>query len=136
MKQRATLILFSAVLLMVLAACAPGSVVQVGTPAPNTAAVTTPAPGGQVEVPGITIQVYAPGPNPLINTPDYHGTPGGFWRGVWHGIISPITLIASFVTKQNVQMYEVHNNGVIYNLGFFLGILVMPAVFGVLFGRR
>ncbi len=132
LKAKVSLILFSAVLMLVLAACAPNSVVQVdNTPVPGT-----PAPSGQIEVPGLKIQVYAPGPNPLLNTPDYHGTPAGFWRGLWHGVISPITLIASFVTKQNVQMYEVHNNGSLYNLGFFLGILIMPAVFGLLLGRR
>jgi len=135
MKRKATIVLFSAVLLTVLSACAPGTVVQVGTPSSN-GQTGTPAPGGQVKVPGITIQVYAPGSNPLLNTPDYHGTPAGFWRGLWHGIISPVTLVASFVTKQNVQMYEVHNDGPLYNLGFFLGILIMPAVFGVLLGRR
>ena len=135
MKQKATMVLFSAVLLVVLAACAPGSVVQVGTPVPNTQA-GTPAPSGQIEVPGVRIQVYAPGPNPLINTADAHGRPASFWLGIWHGIISPVTLVASFVTKQNVQIYEVHNDGVIYNLGFFLGILIMPAVFGLLIGRR
>ena len=135
MKRRASVVLFSIVLLVVLAACAPNSVVQVGTPVPNAQA-GTPAPAGQIEVPGLSIQVYAPGPNPLINTPDAHGRPAGFWLGVWHGVISPVTLVASFVTKQNVQIYEVHNEGNLYNLGFFLGLLVMPAVFGVLLGRR
>ena len=135
MKQNASLFLLSAVLLVVLAACAPSSVVQVNTPAAD-AQGATPAPGGKIDVPGISIQVYAPGPNPLINTPDGHGRPAGFWLGLWHGIISPVTLVASFVTKQNVQMYEVHNEGSLYNLGFFLGILVMPAIFGLLLGRR
>jgi len=135
MKRKASVVLFSIALLVVLAACAPNSVVQVSTPVPNTQA-GTPAPGGKIDVPGISIQVYAPGPNPLINTPDGHGRPAGFWLGLWHGIISPVTLVASFVTKQNVQMYEVHNEGSLYNLGFFLGILVMPAIFGLLLGRR
>lgn len=132
MKNKASLVLFSAVLLVVLAACAPNTVVQVS----NTPAAGTPAPSGQIEVPGVKIQVYAPGPNPLVNTPDSHGRPAGFWLGLWHGVISPVTLVASFVTKQNVQMYEVHNEGSLYNLGFFLGILIMPAVFGLLLGRR
>jgi hypothetical protein len=132
MKQNAILILFSAVLLLVLAACAPNSVVQVN----NTPVSGTPAPSDQIEVPGVKIQVYAPGPNPLVNTPDSHGRPADFWLGLWHGAISPVTLVASFVTKQNVQIYEVHNEGSLYNLGFFLGILIVPALFGLLLGRR
>ena len=135
MKAKAFLVLFAVLLLVVLAACAPSSVVQVNTPVPNPQG-GTPAPGGQIEVPGLSIQVYAPGPNPLLNTPDAHGRPAGFWLGVWHGVISPVTLVASFVTRQNVQIYEVHNEGSLYNLGFFLGILIMPAVFGLLLGRR
>jgi hypothetical protein len=135
MKQKASLVLFTAVLLVVLAGCAPGSIVQINTPVPNTQA-GTPAPGGQINVGSVSIQVYAPGPNPLINTPDAHGRAAGFWLGVWHGIISPITLLLSFINKQTVQMYEVHNDGNLYNLGFFFGILIMPAVFGLLLGRR
>ena len=135
MKAKSTLVLFAAALLAVLSACAPGTVVQIGTPDPNAPA-GTPAPGGEIEVRGVRIQVYLPGPNPLLGTADAHGRPAGFWLGLWHGIISPITLIASFVSKQNVQMYEVHNEGVLYNLGFFLGLLVMPGVFGLLLGRR
>jgi hypothetical protein len=135
MKEKASLLLVATALLMVVSACAPGTVVQVGTPGTNAPA-GTPAPSGEIEVPGVKIQVYAPGPNPLLNTADAHGRPAGFWLGLWHGIISPITLIVSFVSKQNVQMYEVHNDGSLYNLGFFLGILVMPAVFGLLLRRR
>ena len=135
MSKQAFLLVFITVWLVLLAACAPAStVVQVNTPAPSTGA-GTPAPGGEIDVPGLKIQVYAPGPNPLINTSDAHGRPAGFWLGLWHGIISPITLVASFVTRQNVQIYEVHNDGSMYNLGFFLGILIMPAVFGLLLGR-
>jgi hypothetical protein len=135
MGHKAYLMLFATVLLVVLSSCAPGTVVLGSTPAPQAQAAT-PAPGGQINLPGISIQVYAPGPNPLVNTPDAHGRPAGFWLGLWHGIISPITLVASFVTKQNVQIYEVHNEGSLYNLGFFLGILVMPGIFGLLLGRR
>ena len=56
-----------------------------------------------------------------------------FRSGVWHGIISPITLILSFLNP-SVQMYEVHNDGAPYNLGFLLGIVILVAVLG--FMRR
>ena len=136
MKKQAVILVFMTVWLVLLVACAPANtVVQVNTPAPSTQA-GTPVPSGEIDVPGVKIQVYAPGPNPLLNTPDAHGRPAGFWLGLWHGVISPVTLVASFVTKQNVQMYEVHNDGSLYNLGFFLGILIMPAVFGLILGSR
>ncbi|HTW95207.1 MAG TPA: hypothetical protein VMD30_10460 [Tepidisphaeraceae bacterium] len=53
-------------------------------------------------------------------------TPAGFWAGVWHGIISPITFIVSLFNP-NVRIYEVHNRGLLYDFGFILGI---SAAFG------
>jgi len=135
MKKIPFLFVFITIGLFMTAGCAPNSVVQANTPVSKPPA-GTPAPSGQIDVPGVTIQVYAPGPNPMVNTADAHGRPAGFWLGIWHGIISPVNLLLSFINKQNVQMYEVHNNGSLYNLGFFLGILIMPAVFGLLFGSR
>ena len=131
MSPRASIVILAAGMLLALAACAPNSVVQVNPPESST-----PSPGGQIDVPGVSIQLYVPGPNPLINTADAHGRPAGFWLGIWHGVISPFTLLASFVSKQNVQMYEVHNIGSLYNLGFFLGILVAPGVLGAILGSR
>lgn len=48
-------------------------------------------------------------------------TPAGFWAGVWHGLICVVTFVISLFNGQ-VQMYEVHNNGAWYNLGFLLGV--------------
>jgi len=50
---------------------------------------------------------------------DAQGRVAGIWLGIWHGFISPVTLVLSFFNK-DVQMYEVHNAGNLYNLGFFL----------------
>jgi hypothetical protein len=66
------------------------------------------------------LSACAPGPNPLVGEPDDEGEVAGFWKGLWQGIISPITFIISLFTSQ-VQFYEVHNNGNWYNLGFVLG---------------
>jgi hypothetical protein len=68
----------------------------------------------------------APGFNELANVPSRTGVVSGFWRGLWNGVISPVTLIVSFFDK-GVQMYDVHNNGPWYNIGFFIGI---TALFG------
>jgi len=62
----------------------------------------------------------APGPNTAERTPDKEGKVAGFWMGIWHGLISPITFIISIFTK-NVRFYEVHNSGFWYNFGFVLG---------------
>jgi len=62
----------------------------------------------------------APGPNDVEKTADKEGKTAGFWAGLWHGLISPITFIISLFTK-NVRFYEVHNNGNWYNFGFILG---------------
>jgi hypothetical protein len=66
----------------------------------------------------------AAGPNPSIHVPDTGGNVAGFWLGLWHGVIAPITFIISLFTS-NVHFYDVHNNGWPYNLGFILGFLVV-----------
>jgi hypothetical protein len=68
--------------------------------------------------------VLAPGPNPLAMSPDERGKVAGFWRGVLHGSIAPITFIISLFNP-NVHMYEVHNNGGWYNFGYLLGLIVI-----------
>jgi len=67
-----------------------------------------------------------PGPNPLVNTPTASGTIANFWQGLWNGIIAPITFIISLFNA-DVNFYEVHNDGIPYNLGFVIGA-------GILFG--
>ena len=62
----------------------------------------------------------APGPNDAEKTPDADGTTAGFFLGLWHGFISPVTFVIS-VFSRNVRFYEVHNNGAWYNFGFVLG---------------
>lgn len=46
--------------------------------------------------------------------------PAGFWVGLWHGIIMPITFIVSLFNPK-VGIYEINNNGGWYNFGFVLG---------------
>jgi hypothetical protein len=64
----------------------------------------------------------APGPNDLAASPNEQGDVAGFWRGLWHGFILFFTFIVSLF-KDNVQIYEVHNNGNWYNLGFLIGVM-------------
>lgn len=68
----------------------------------------------------------AAGGNELTATPDPEGLVAGFWRGLWHGFIAPLTFIVSLF-KDSVGIYEVHNNGGWYDFGFMLGV---NAIFG------
>jgi hypothetical protein len=61
-----------------------------------------------------------PGPNPVEKSPLPQGKIAGFWKGLWHGLLSPLTFIISLFTSK-VRFYEVHNNGNWYNFGFVLG---------------
>jgi hypothetical protein len=66
----------------------------------------------------------APGSNELVNSANAGGIVAGFWRGLWNGIIAPVTFVISLFNR-NVQMYEVHNNGNWYNFGFLVGVIVI-----------
>lgn len=47
--------------------------------------------------------------------------PYGFWGGLWHGIVSPISFIGSLLSDE-IAMYAINNNGGWYDFGFWLGI--------------
>ena len=65
----------------------------------------------------------AAGPNPLTGTTGEEEKPAGFWMGLWHGFIVLFTFIISLFTDK-VSVYEVHNKGHLYDLGFLLGIMI------------
>lgn len=63
----------------------------------------------------------APGGNDLVKTPDIDGNLAGFFSGLWHGFILLFTFIGSLFSE-NINIYEVHNVGPLYNLGFLIGV--------------
>lgn len=67
----------------------------------------------------LTVAGCAAGPNPVAEA----NQPGaaGFWLGLWQGLISPITFLISLFNN-NVNIYEVNNNGNWYDFGFMLGV--------------
>jgi hypothetical protein len=67
----------------------------------------------------LLLAACAPGPNEFTNL---GLNVAGFWRGLWHGVIAPVTFVISLFTN-NVGVYEIHNNGGWYNFGFIIGIL-------------
>jgi len=71
-----------------------------------------------------TLAACAAGPNPQIGAPAQDGDVAGFWLGLWHGVIAPITFVVSLF-NDGVNVYEVHNNGNWYNSGFVIGAVVL-----------
>ena len=108
--KKLLIVVLPILLLLLMVGCAPGSSVEVTTPETN-------------------IQLSTPGTNPLVNEPAENGIVAGVVQGLWHGLIAPVTLILSFFNEA-VQMYEVHNNGREYNLGFLLGVALVFLILG------
>lgn len=48
-------------------------------------------------------------------------SPSGFWGGLWHGLIVPISFIGSLFDK-DIAIYAINNNGGWYDFGFSLGV--------------
>jgi hypothetical protein len=71
----------------------------------------------------LALSACAPGENPAAMAADGGA---GFWLGLWHGIIAPLTFLISLFTD-GVNVYEVNNNGNWYDFGFVIGA-------GILFG--
>jgi ribose/xylose/arabinose/galactoside ABC-type transport system permease subunit len=72
----------------------------------------------------LILAACAAGPNPAVV--ELPSDVAGFWQGLWHGIIAPVTFFISLFTDR-VNIYEVVNNGNWYDFGFVLGA-------GILFG--
>ncbi|MES9942561.1 MAG: hypothetical protein ABW104_21280 [Candidatus Thiodiazotropha sp. 6PLUC2] len=51
-------------------------------------------------------------------------TPAGFFWGLWHGVISVISLIIHLF-NDTVAVYEVDNSGGWYDFGFLLGVIMV-----------
>jgi hypothetical protein len=66
----------------------------------------------------------------MLNQPDGLGRVARAGAGIWHGIIAPVTLVLSFFDP-NLHMYEVHNAGSEYDLGFLLGVTLIIALLGL-----
>lgn len=57
----------------------------------------------------------------------------GFFSGVWHGWIAPITLIIGLFDK-NIRIYETINSGWWYDFGFYIAII--SGFGGISFSRK
>jgi len=61
------------------------------------------------------------GPNSKYAVPG--AKPAGFWVGLWHGLVSPITFFVSLFNS-GVRIYEVRNRGPLYDFGFLTGVSI------------
>lgn len=48
--------------------------------------------------------------------------PAGFFWGVWHGWVAPISLLVG-IFNSDVRIYEVINSGWSYDFGFYIAII-------------
>lgn len=48
--------------------------------------------------------------------------PAGFFSGIWHGWVAPISLIIGLFDK-NIHIYEAVNRGWLYDFGFYMAII-------------
>lgn len=69
----------------------------------------------------LLLSACAAGANPEVGMVDADGDVAGFWMGLWHGIIAPVTFFISLFSD-TVNVYDVHNKGNWYDFGFIIGI--------------
>ena len=67
----------------------------------------------------LLLMLTACAPGDGTNSPAH---PAGFFSGVWHGWIAPVTLVVSLFNK-NINIYEVYNVGFWYDLGFYMAVI-------------
>jgi hypothetical protein len=48
--------------------------------------------------------------------------PAGFFSGVWHGWIAPLSLVVG-IFKNDVRIYEPINTGWWYDFGFYIAVI-------------
>jgi len=83
----------------------------------------------------LLLAACAAGVKPEVGVSSPDGDVAGFWLGLWHGIIAPFAFVFSLFTDK-VNLYEVHNNGNWYDLGFVLGVGILLGGSGLGSGRR
>lgn len=48
--------------------------------------------------------------------------PAGFFWGIWHGWLAPVSLVMGFF-NETIRVYETVNTGWWYDLGFYMAII-------------
>jgi hypothetical protein len=50
------------------------------------------------------------------------GNPSGFFSGIWHGWIAPVSLIWGYF-NDSIRLYEKFNTGWWYDFGFYIALI-------------
>ncbi|MDD5603499.1 MAG: hypothetical protein PHG48_05360 [Eubacteriales bacterium] len=50
------------------------------------------------------------------------GNPAGFFWGIWHGWLAPVSLIIG-IFKKNISIYEANNIGWWYDFGYYMAVI-------------
>jgi hypothetical protein len=83
----------------------------------------------------LALAACAPGANPLVGEAAADATPAGFFLGIWHGFIIIVTFVVSLFSD-SVGIYEVHNTGWSYNLGYIFGLMMALGSGGAAAGKK
>ncbi|REE84428.1 hypothetical protein A8990_115106 [Paenibacillus taihuensis] len=67
----------------------------------------------------ITMTLTSCVPGDGVNTAS---RPAGFFWGIWHGWVAPISLIIG-IFKHHIRVYEIHNIGWWYDAGFYIAVI-------------
>ncbi|MDY0289307.1 MAG: hypothetical protein RBR15_10825 [Sphaerochaeta sp.] len=67
----------------------------------------------------LTLSLSSCLPGTLIPTDNQRA---GFFLGIWHGWIAPVSLIVGFFDPA-VRIYEAYNSGWLYDFGFYIAII-------------
>lgn len=65
----------------------------------------------------ITLSSCMPNPSQTVGH-----SPSGFFKGVWHGWIAPISLIVGFF-NDTTRVYDPNNTGWWYDFGFYMAVI-------------
>ena len=71
--------------------------------------------------------------NHHVRVSHYPDHPAGIIWGFWHGFTALFAVICS-IWHQKMNMYEIHNSGVWYDLSFYIGIIAFIS-FAYLLGK-
>ena len=59
----------------------------------------------------------------------------GFFSGVWHGWIAPVTLIVQ-IFDEDIRVYEPSNTGWFYDFGFYIAVISGFGSIGLARGKK
>lgn len=55
-------------------------------------------------------------------TPAFENNPAGFFLGIWHGWLAPLSLILQIFNPEH-SIFELNNTGFGYEIGFYMAVI-------------